>query len=101
MKGRKHIPQKSRQRTRLQGYLYIDRIFPYCCTLLYPEPTVAGCDLLEAKTIHCLLEIDPGTGRSTRNESKPVRLELSNKSFYFSCQRPQRFWNSSYYQLSD
>ena len=27
---------------------------------------------LEAKTIHRLLEIDPGTGRYTRNESNPL-----------------------------
>src|ERR1700687_1785091 len=31
---------------------------------------------LEAKTIHRLLEIDPGTGRFTRNESNPVACGL-------------------------
>jgi exodeoxyribonuclease V alpha subunit len=31
---------------------------------------------LEAKTIHRLLEIDPATGRFTRNESKPLSCDL-------------------------
>src|SRR3989441_3786042 len=31
---------------------------------------------LEAKTIHRLLEIDPGTGRFTRNESNPLACRL-------------------------
>jgi exodeoxyribonuclease V alpha subunit len=33
---------------------------------------LAGTTSLEAKTIHRLLEIDPGTGRFTRNESSPL-----------------------------
>ena len=32
---------------------------------------------MEAKTIHRLLEIDPGTGRFTRNESNPLACGLS------------------------
>src|SRR5262252_2611286 len=44
-------------------------------TLLTAKPLTETTGL-EAKTIHRLLEIDPGTGRFTRNESNPLACGL-------------------------
>jgi exodeoxyribonuclease V alpha subunit len=42
---------------------------------------------LEAKTIHRLLEIDPGNGRFTRNESNPLAygLLVVDETLWWTC----------------
>src|SRR5215469_938440 len=49
---------------------------PLCAPTGRAAKRLAETTGLEAKTIHRLLEIDPGTGRFTRNESNPLACGL-------------------------